>query len=131
MTPNVEARYRVTRYQLLAYRLRFLILVIGLLCLGAGLFWVIDVIWPQIEFVWLDGGTPAGLLYVFGRVEDSYFVVHGYVFGYLGLFFITQWLFLVPRRWWRIDVTATGRPLWRSVLSAALTADDGADRHLT
>ena len=116
----------MSRSQDVAYRLRWLILVTGLLCLGAGLFWVLDFIWPQIEFSWLEPEGPMGLFYVLGWPfqDDSEFgwVTYGFVFVYVGVFFVTQWLFLAPLGGWRIPLSATGRPLRRSVLSAALMA---------
>lgn len=117
----------MTRYQGIAYRLRWLVLIVGLLCLAAGVFWLTNPLWPQWEVFSGPMDIGAGLMGVMGwwfadqgtpKLFD-----HGYgpvLAGYLGVFLLTQWLLLAPRRDWQVRLARTGRPMKRAVISAGL-----------
>ena len=111
----------MTHPQTNAARLRWWLLSAAILCLLAGAFWILNVLWPKWEFLASDPKTGAGLLGVMGFwcSEDTYVF---WAAGYLGIFLITQWFFLGPRGTWSVRLGATGRPLKLSVLLAALMA---------
>ena len=111
----------MTRPQTLAARLRWWLLAAGVLCLLAGLFWIFNVLWPKWGVFPGDPKTGVGLLGVLGFwcEEESYGF---WASGYLGIFLVTQWFFLGPRGRWRVRLSAAGRPLKPSVLTAALMA---------
>ena len=109
----------MTRYRRLAYRLRWLILIVGVLCLGAGVFWLVNPLWPQWK---VRADEPAGLLGVvwfWAEDEPEYGLL---LAGYLGVFLLTQWLFLRPRRGLAVRLARTGRPMKRAVVAAGLVA---------
>ena len=88
----------MTGYQDIAYRLRWLILIAGLLCLTAGLWWV--VLAPPLEHGAGMIGTLAhaalqSLTSLVGidDVEEPWIGV-----PYLGVFLVPQWFFLQPRQ---------------------------------
>lgn len=112
----------MTRYQDIAVRLRWCILVLGLFSWAIGLFWILDVWWPRIEFDWLEPELPTGLFGVLGWSPKSAWTGFGGYSVYIGLFLLTQWAFLAPQRGRRIELTSTDRPLWRSVIAAGLMA---------
>jgi hypothetical protein len=107
----------MTRAQRTAYRLRWLLLVAGLFGLAAGVWWLLaPIIGQPGDF------EPMGLLGVMGFSTGSEWLYGCVVAGYLGVFFLTQWLFLRPRRGFAFGLTATGRPMRKSVFIAALVA---------
>jgi hypothetical protein len=80
----------MTRVQTLAYRLRFLLLVLAVLCVGGAIAWVLD----------NDLGSPG-------------------FFIFLGVFFASQFVFLLPRRYWPMRLARKPRPMWVSYVIAA------------
>ena|ERR1700722_4144193 len=101
-------------------RARAFLLVLAVICWLAGIFWVVDVAWPDMK---LPGNLePMGLQGVAGWTADSvgiYLAVAGVFFG---LFLVTQWFFLGPRGKWRVRLNESGRPLRASVIVAGLLA---------
>ena len=112
----------MTGYQDIAYRLRWLILIAGLLCLTAGLWWV--VLAPPLEHGAGMIGTLAhaalqSLTSLVGidDVEEPWIGV-----PYLGVFLVTQWFFLRPRKGLAVRLMSTGRPMRRAVVAAGFIA---------
>jgi len=106
----------MTRHQSIAYRLRWLLLIVGLTALAGGIAFL-----ARIEPLEGDAGlafTPA-MIPGIGDDEPGYWWNFAL---YLGVFFITQWLFLCPRGSWRIQMHDTGRSMWASILTAAFIA---------
>lgn len=113
----------MTQSQTFAHRIRWALLSLALLCWAAGLFWIANVAWPGLKILPHDPQSGMGLFGVMGMPFDigkgTYWTV---VAIYLGVFLLTQWLFLAPRGSWRIEPAQEGRPLRRSVITAALMA---------
>jgi len=101
-----------------AYRLRWVILVVGLLCLAAGILWLIpnNPVFRKTASFWC---TPAMLPADLPKSE-----VGGWlnISLYVGLFLITHWLFLLPGRGWRIRLAQTSRPMKRAMAGAGFAA---------
>ena len=112
----------MSRWQDRAYRLRWLLLLGAIGCWAGGALWVLNPYWPRVEFGWLEPQTPAGLVGVLGYFVDDGGVYLALAATYLGALLLAQWCFLAPRRWWRVNLTATGRPMKRSILAASLMA---------
>ena len=122
----------MTRSQSVAYRLRWVILVTGLLCVIAGIWWLALAPYPTAlkptGGEW-DGlsmglwGTPAYFeeidLDSDALSDNSYWASFAI---FIGLFFTTQWLFLFPRGRLRIGMADHGWPMVVSVISAAFAA---------
>ena len=104
----------MTRGQRAARWGRRSLLVTGVLLLLAGLTWVV--------FPLVAGRQAVGLLGVIGFNSESSVVYAAVLMVYLGLFFCTQWFFLRPRKQWTMRQTLAGRPMKRSIFSAALIA---------
>jgi len=90
-----------------------MLLVTGAILLLAGLTWVVL---PLV----IGGRQAVGLLGVIGFNTESSLVYAAVLIVYLGLFLCTQWIFLRPRRQWTMRQTFRGRPMKRSIFSAAL-----------
>ena len=112
----------MTRNQNIAYRLRWLILIVGLLCLAAGVWWV--VVAPPLEHgAGTIGTLPHAALHSvtslvgIDDVEEPWIGV-----PYLGVFLVTQWLFLRPRKGLAVRIMSVGRPMKLAVVAAAFIA---------
>ncbi len=105
----------MTRSQRAAKWGRRVLLAAGLLLLLAGVFWLVVPLRYGPE-------VAPGLTGVigFGTESDAFYAA--VVAVYLGLFVCTQWAFLRPRRQWTMRATLRGRPMTRSIFSAALIA---------
>ena len=109
----------MTRAKRTAGKLRWILLILWILCLVGGLVWLLGLCF---DFGAGLAGTPA--LVLFGPLYETfesmgqlgYLVV---VLLYSGFFFFTQWLFLSPRKFWKIKTTATGRPMKKAAVGAA------------
>jgi hypothetical protein len=110
----------MTRGKKAARRIRLFLLVLWILCLASGVCWLL------LTFGSSFGAGLRGipslillgrLLYVIERLESWGYIL--LVLAYLGLFFMTQWLFLRPRQVWRVKLETTGRPMKRSAIAAA------------
>ena len=106
----------MTQAQKIACRLRWVLLVLWILCFAGGCLFVFGVICKAGIM-----GTPS--MAVFGPFYPSDGNVDKlvYVFSliYTGLFVLTQWLFLSPRQMWKIKVKPSGRPMKRAAVGAA------------
>ena len=121
----------MTKAKATAYRLRWLILIAGIIYTLLGLAWLILPFFNDTSFVEVlfgdDESTGAyGLMYTpltpGGLVEMepwSYGVNLAIV---LGMLLLAQWAFLRPGRGWTVRVTTIGRPLKSAVIAAALMA---------
>lgn len=104
----------MTRAQRAAKWGRRALLLSGVILLLAGLIWIV---------LPLRAGRQAvGLLGVIGFKSESPVVYAAVLMVYLGLFVCTQWFFLRPRKQWTMRQTLAGRPMKRSIYSAALIA---------
>lgn len=101
-----------------AYRLRWVILVAGVIGVAAGVVYLFAPLLNDTldwELVGLLGLPFVGL----EVDETTYALIAG---GYLGVFLLTQWFFLRPRGDLAIRLTATGTPMRRAIISAAFMA---------
>ncbi|MGD0572578.1 MAG: hypothetical protein ABSB11_06115 [Sedimentisphaerales bacterium] len=109
----------MTQAQKIACRLRWVLLVLWILCFAAGCLFVFGVIVKAGIM-----GTPS--IAIFGPFlpSDGNLDKFAYVFSliYIGLFVLTQWLFLSPRQMWKIKVNPSGRPMKRAAVGAAFAA---------
>ncbi len=105
----------MTRGQRAATWGRRALLATGVLLLVAGLFWMVAPLFYGPEVI-------PGLMGVIGFYAESESLYSAVLAVYLGLFICTQWLFLRPRRQWTMRATLRGRPMKRSIFSAALIA---------
>ena len=112
----------MTRAKRIAISLRWILLTFWVLCLAFGLIWLCG--------IWVDFGvglvgTPLlffGPVYPIFGLMDVWGEVWGYVpvvLIYVGLFFFTQWLFLSPRKLWKIKTRITGQPMKKAAIGAA------------
>jgi hypothetical protein len=106
----------MTQSQKVACRLRWVLLVLWILCLAGGCLYVFGVI-GNVGIA----GTPSiaifGLFLPSEGTVDKLFYVFSLI--YIGLFVMTQWLFLSPRQMWKIKVKPSGRPMKRAAVGAA------------
>jgi hypothetical protein len=103
-----------------SYKLRWVMLLIGLTCLMMGLSLICWLLWfPKVPELypsnWFIQFITFGLLEI-----TTEWVISTAVF--LGIAILVQWLFLRPRREWRIRLADTGRPLNTAVAAAAFMA---------
>jgi len=108
----------MTRAQKTAFRLRWILLVLWILCLAFGLFWLIVGTLYQKFTVGL-AGTPSVVVLgpLLDMIEDPEMGVRILaVIIYLGLFLLTQWLFLCPRHIWKMKLEPTGRPMKQAAI---------------
>ena len=109
----------MTQSQKIACRLRWVLLVLWILCFAGGCLYVFGVIGKAGI-----AGTPSiaifGLLYPLEKDSDKLFYVFSLI--YTGLFVMTQWLFLSPRQMWKIKFKPSGRPMKRAAVGAAFAA---------
>ena len=101
-------------------QLRWFLLILWILCLACGIFWLLNVFF---EYSFGTGllGTPSmailGPFFVLlGDLETPGLIVG--IAIYLALFFFTQWLFLCPRHIWKIKLTSGGRHMKQSAIGA-------------
>ncbi len=106
----------MTKAQLIACRLRWVILILGLACLAGGIWWGVGP-WPFEGFG--VTGTPATFLPIElpGELEIA---ANGVVF--LGILLILQWMFLRPRLGWRFRLATDARPMRSAMIAAAFMA---------
>jgi len=110
----------MTKAKRISNKLRWILLGLWVLCLIGGLVWVFGFYFE------LDAGlfgTPAVALFgsSFYQIidqmgESGYFLI---ALMYIGIFFLTQWLFLSPRKLWRINSGTAGRPMKKAAIGAA------------
>ena len=109
----------MTRAKRTAGKLKWILLILWILCLIGGLVCILGVFWNYGVGI---AGMPALILFgplnkIMETMEGwGYFII---VFIYVGLFFFTQWLFLSPRKLWKIKTLSTGRPMKKAAVGAA------------
>ncbi len=99
---------------------RWFLLVMWVLCLGLGIWWILAFLWDKGMGL---GGTPSlafpvPLFPVLEKTPEPWGYVL-FVIIYLAFFFLTQWFFLCPHRIWKIKVQPQGRPMKTSAIAAA------------
>lgn len=98
---------------------RWVLLNLGIIGIGMGVLFLINPLLGEGRLGWL--GT--GLIGLPGLARElkqwQYALVAG---GYLGVFFLTQWLFLLPAKGLVIQTEKHGRPMVHAVVIAALAA---------
>lgn len=105
----------MTRSQRAAKWGRRVLIAAGAMLLFSGLFWLAAPLLYGPE-------VAPGLMGVIGFYTESGTIYAAVVAVYLGLFVCTQWVFLRPRGQWTMRATLRGRPMKRSIFSAALIA---------
>jgi len=109
----------MTRAKRTAGKLKWILLILWILCLIGGLVCVLGVFWNYGVGI---AGMPALILFgplnkIMETMEGwGYFII---VFIYVGIFFFTQWLFLSPHKLWKIRTLSTGRPMKKAAVGAA------------
>ncbi len=121
----------MTKAKATAYRLRWLILIAGIIYTLLGLAWLILPFFNDTSFVnalfgGSEGAGAAGLMYT-PLTPGRLLVTEEWGYGVnvalvLGLLLLAQWAFLRPGGGWTVRVTAVGRPLKSAVIAAALMA---------
>lgn len=112
----------MTKAQKIASRLRWFLLVLWVLCLLVGIFWLMGVLF---DFGAGLVGSPSMAFWPFTYLIGSLNEIEGsggyllFVFIYLAFFFMSQWFFLCPRHIWKVRLETTGWPMKRSAISAA------------
>jgi len=108
----------MTKAQKIASRLRWFLLILWVLCLCGGIFWLIGFLFDYGAGL---SGTPAmafwPISYLYAIGEFLGYIL--FVFVYLAIFFMSQWFFLRPRHLWKVRLEATGRPMKRSAIAVA------------
>jgi hypothetical protein len=109
-----------------AYRLRWLLLVLGESCLLGFVWWIAGPLLFGENFetaapiIWW---LPTSLLNFVLPEEASDSMIYGF---HLAIFFacmlLTQWFFLRPRREWRVGLGETARPMKTAIVAAAFMA---------
>ncbi|MCC7146995.1 MAG: hypothetical protein IT443_11170 [Phycisphaeraceae bacterium] len=107
----------------LGAKLRWVLLVGGLLCWLGGMFYLFNCLWPEWRILPLgDPSKGWGLLGVMGIYPDSEWKYLWSTAAYLGVFLVTQWLFLGPGRAWKPGLAEEARPLRRSLVAGSFMA---------
>ena len=117
----------MTHAQSRAYRLRWVILIVGLLCLAVGIAWFTGPTWYDMNReTWLGEVGPVGPSFTPLGAEAIVDPLPGNQWGYyvmfFGLFVVLQGFFLWPQRRWLPDLAQQGRPMKVSLLVAGLMA---------
>ena len=109
----------MTRAKKTAGKLRWILLIVWILCLVGGLVWLLSLCFGfGVGLAVTPGIVLLGPLYdTFESMGQSGYLL--VVLLYVGLFFFTQWLFLSPRKLWKIRTIATGRPMKKAAVGAA------------
>ncbi len=112
----------MTRSQFWAYRIRWWLLVAGMLLTLLGI-WGLFGCWP-LEIGEVTAGTAGTPLMLpvewSGPFEAPGFYINSAVT--LGLVLLMQWAFLLPRRGWLPRLSKTGRPMKLSIIVASCMA---------
>ena len=115
----------MTNSQTLAYRLRKLILILGILFTIAGIIWAIlpffnDFFDEKFDFDFF--GLMGTVLIVNPVVYDSELLYGINVAIVFGLFLLAQWAFLRPGKGWTKRMLTIGKPMKTSIFAAGLMA---------
>ena len=106
-----------------AYRLRWGLLVLALICLAAGLWWIAG----PLLYGDADEGTtrtalPLGLLTGLTELDSDMLWYWIHLALFLGALLLTQWMFLLPRQGWTVRLSESARPMRTAVVAAAFLA---------
>ena len=107
----------MTKAQKIAYRLRHIILVGGILFTIAGIIWAIL---PLLLSSAEDFAGLVGTVLIYSRERELAYGIN--VLVVLGLILLAQWAFLRPGKGWTIRMVTVGRPLKTSVFAAGVIA---------
>ena len=108
-----------------AYRLRWVLLVLALICLLAGLWWTAG---PLLSGNEDEGSTrialpsvflPTPWLAAFLGLDSEMNDYRAQLALFFGLLLVTQWMFLRPRRGWNVRMAETARPMKTALAAAA------------
>jgi len=115
----------MTNSQTLAYRLRKLILISGIVFTIAGIIWAIlpffnEFFDEKIEFEF--AGLVSTVLVINPIIGDSELLYGINLLVILGLLLLGQWAFLRPGKGWTKQILTVGRPLKSSVIAAGAAA---------
>ncbi|MCK4887607.1 MAG: hypothetical protein KAS96_09485 [Planctomycetes bacterium] len=110
----------MTKAKRTAIKLRWVLLSLWVLCFVSGLIWVVGI---YFEFGAGVVGSPAAAF--FGPFNGNVRCwSEGWPYAmitpvYIGFFFFTQWLFLSPRKLWKIKTRIEARPMKKAAIAAA------------
>jgi hypothetical protein len=112
---------------MIAHRLRWVLLGLALMCLFAGLWWTAG---PLLSGDHGEGSAriapllflPTPWLAAFLGIDSEFQDYRVQLALFLGLLLVTQWMFLRPRRGWKVQVADTARPMRTAVAAAAFMA---------
>ena len=109
----------MTKAQKIAYRLRHIILVAGILFTIAGIIWaILPLLSNNDDFAGLFGTV----FIIHQLATDSELAYDINVVIVLGLLLFAQWAFLRPGKGWKVRMATVGRPLKTSVFAAGVIA---------
>lgn len=110
----------MTKTQAIAYRLRHIILVVGILFTVAGIIWAIL---PLLLSSADDFAGLFGTVLIINKLAGDSELAYGInVVVVLGLVLLAQWAFLRPGKGWTIRMATVGRPLKTSIFAAGVIA---------
>jgi len=110
----------MTSFQEKAYKLRKLILVVGIIFTLAGITWAIL---PLILSDYEDCAGLLGTVLIINYLAAESELFYGIsVIAVLGVVFLAQWAFLRPGKNFKVRLTTDGRPLKTSIFAAGLMA---------
>jgi hypothetical protein len=109
----------MTKAQEKAYRLRHIILILGILFTIAGIVWAFLPFWSGVDDF---AGLFGTVLIINPLAQDSELFYCINVIFVFGIILLAQWAFLRPNRGWTIQTATVGKPLKTSVFAAALMA---------
>jgi hypothetical protein len=110
----------MTRAQKISFRLRWFLFILWILCFSCGALWVIVGAFSDRFGFGLRGIPSAvalGPLVPLLKNSEVFESTLGVII-YSGVFLMTQWLFLCPRRVWKMKLEPTGRPMKRASVGA-------------
>ena len=107
----------MTKAKTTALKLRKLLLSLWVLCLIAGIIWVVGggiAGSPAVVFL-----GPSSVIMDYCNPDASRCVYFAIGLIYTAFFFFTQWLFLAPKKLWKIKTTTAARPMKKAAIAAA------------
>ena len=107
----------MTKAKTTALKLRWVLLSLWVLCLVAGLIVVVSgglAGSPAVVFL----GPFSGIM-DYCNPDASRWIYFAIGLIYIAFFFFTQWLFLAPKKLWKIKTTTAARPMKKAAIAAA------------
>ena len=106
-----------------AYKLRHLILVVGIVFTVAGIVWVLLPIFCDMDDSEFSSTGIIGTVLAFNKVVSDGALPYAInIIIVIGIVLLLQWAFLRPGKNWKVRLTTEGRPLKSSVFAAAVMA---------